>query len=89
VAITDFVTPIASSDWDNVQLGVNNGALNGSLDFFVHFPSQTDMSVVISNNNVSFETGSLSCLGLLLDWLDLHDFFLQFCLFTLGLFSAQ
>jgi hypothetical protein len=41
------------------------------------FPSQSDELLFITNNDESFESGSLTGLGLLLDGLDLHDFFLQ------------
>lgn len=77
VWLSDFVTPVALSDWDEVELGINDGTLNGSLDFFVDFASNTDVAVVVTNQNNAFESGSLTGLGLLLDRLDLHDFFLE------------
>ena len=73
---TDFVTPIALSDGDQVELGHSNCTLDGALDFFVAFPSQSDVVLLITDDSVGFEAGPLTGLGLLLDGLDLHDFFL-------------
>lgn len=56
---------------------MGNGTLDGTLDFLGAFPAQTDMTVVVTNDDVSFESGSLTGLGLLLDGLDLHNFFLN------------
>lgn len=74
---TDLVTPISLSDGDKVELGGSDGTLDGSLDFLVQFPSQTDVLLCVTDNDESFESGSLTGLSLLLDGLDLHDFFLQ------------
>jgi len=75
--LSDFVTPVSLSDWDEIKLGISDGTLNGSLDFFVDFASNTDVAVVVTNQNNAFESGSLTGLGLLLDRLNLHDFFLK------------
>lgn len=75
--ITDLVTPIASSDWDELELSVDKGTLDGNLDFFGDLDSETDVTILISNSNDGLETGSLSGLGLLLDGYDLHDFVRQ------------
>jgi len=74
---TDLVTPISSSDWDNGELSINDGTTNGSGNFFSTLDSETDVTVVISNNNVGLETSSLTSTSLLLDRGDLHDFILQ------------
>jgi len=57
---------------------MENSSFNSTLDFFGTFPSETDMTISISNTHVSLESGSLSSLGLLLDWFDLNDFFSDF-----------
>lgn len=72
--ITNFVTPIASSDWDELELGVDKGTLDGNLDFLGDLDSETDVTILISNGNDGLEAGSLSGLGLLLDRYDFHDF---------------
>jgi len=75
VGVTDFVAPISSSDGDDVELGVDDGSLDGALDFFGTFPSETEMTVGVTDDDVGLETGSLTGLGLLLDGFDLTDFF--------------
>ena len=70
---TDLVTPETSSDWDKLELGGNDGSLDGDLDFLGDLDSKTDVTVLISNGNDGLEAGSLSGLGLLLDGDDLHD----------------
>ena len=77
---SDFVSPISSSDWDKGEFGINESTLDGNLDFFGNFNSKSDVSVLISNSNNCFESGSLSSLGLLLDGDDLHDFIRKFFL---------
>lgn len=75
---TDGVSPISLSDWDDVELSSLNGTLDGSLDFLVALPSQSDVSLTVSDDDVGLESGSLTGLGLLLDWLNLDNFFLEF-----------
>ena len=77
VSATDLVAPISLSHGDDVELGHGDGSLDGALDFFVAFPSETNVVPFVTNNGVSFEAGSLTGLGLLLDGLDLHDLLLD------------
>ncbi len=72
--VTDFVTPVTSADWNEGKLGANEGSLDGDLDFLRELDAETDVTVVITDNNDSLETGSLTGLGLLLNGNDLHDF---------------
>jgi hypothetical protein len=67
VDITDFVTPIASSDWNETQFGVNESTINGNLDFIDNLNTKTDATILISNNKNSLESGSLTGLSLFLD----------------------
>jgi hypothetical protein len=80
VGSTDFVSPISSSDGDQVKLGVDDGSFDGTLDFFGTFPAQTQMTFLVSDDDVGLKSGSLTGLGLLLDGLDFANFFLQFVL---------
>lgn len=70
---SESVSPETSSDWDELELGSNDGSLDGNLDFLGNLDSESDVTVLISNGNNSLEAGSLSGLGLLLDGDDLHD----------------
>jgi len=78
VRSTDFVTPISSSDWDNFEFSGNDSTTDGSGNFLSAFNSKTNMSVVISNDNVGLKSGSLTGTSLLLYRGNLHDFILQF-----------
>ena len=75
---SDLVTPISSSDWDQVELSISDGSLDSDLDFFCELKSNGDMSLFVSNSDDSFESGSLSSSGLLLDGSDLHDLIFEF-----------
>lgn len=57
---------------------MEDSSFNSSLDFFRAFPSETNMTISISNTHVSLESGSLSGFGLLLNWFNLDDFFSNF-----------
>jgi len=75
--LTDFVTPVSLPDWSEVHLGIQGSALDGTLHFLMSLLTETDVSVLITNQDPSLEPGSLTGLGLLLDWLDFHDLFLE------------
>jgi hypothetical protein len=65
--VSNSVSPIASSDWDQVQFSINKSTLDGDLDFLGNFNSKSDVSILITNGNDSLESSSLTSLGLLLD----------------------
>lgn len=67
MGVTDLITPIALSNGDYVELSVDNCTLNSTLHFLGTLPAQTDMGVIISDNNVGFEPSTLSSSGLLLN----------------------
>jgi len=74
------VSPIASSDGDQVQLGINESTLDGNLDFLGDFNTKSDVTILITDSNDSLESGSLSGLGLFLDGDNLHDLIGEFFL---------
>jgi hypothetical protein len=80
---TDLVTPISSSDGDEVELGSGEGSLDGDLDFLSELGAETDVTLLVTDGNDSPESGSLSGLGLLLDGADLHDLVGEFLLVLL------
>jgi len=80
VGVTDLVTPVSSSDGDHVQLSIDNGTLDGSLDFLGDLNPETEMAFTITDQDDSLESGSLTGSSHLLDGLDLHDFFLDLVL---------
>jgi len=73
VDTTDSRSPISSSDWDKVDLGVNEGTLDGNLDFLSDLDTNTTVTLSVTNSDDSLESGSLTGLGLLLDGEDAHD----------------
>jgi len=75
---SDFVTPITSSNRNNSQLSKDNSTSNGSGNFLSAFNSKTNMTIAVSNNDESLESGSLTSTSLLLDRHDFHDFILEF-----------
>ena len=70
---TDSGTPVSSSDWDELHLGVNEGTLDGDLDFLGDLDTDTNVTLSITGGDDSLESGSLTGLGLLLDGKDAHD----------------
>lgn len=74
VGLTDLVTPIPSSDRDDVLLGDLETLSNGDLDLLCTLDSNSDMSVLVSDCEDSLESCSLSSLGLLLDRGNLDNF---------------
>lgn len=71
--ITNLVTPISSSDWNERKLSSDEGTLDGNLNFLGDLDSESDVTVLVSKSNNSLESGSLTGLSLLLDGQDLHD----------------
>jgi len=71
--VSDLVSPIASSDWKESELGADQCSLDGDLDFFGDLNAESNVTVVVSNSNDGLESGSLTGLGLFLDGHDLHD----------------
>lgn len=69
----DLGTPVTSSDWDDVALGIHQGSLDGDLDFLGALNSDTDVTLSVTASNDGLESGSLTGLGLLLDGNDAHD----------------
>jgi len=70
---TDSGTPISSSDWDDSHLGVNEGTLDGDLDFLGDLDTNTNVTLSITGGDDSLESGSLTGLGLLLNGKNAHD----------------
>lgn len=71
MSVSDLVTPITLSDGNHVQLGVSNSTLDSTLNFLSNLPTETNVSVAVTDDDETFESGSLTGLGLLLDGGDL------------------
>merc|ERR1711982_16960 len=77
VGTTDLVSPEATSDGDDGELGEDDGAADCGGDFLRALDSKANMTVVVSNGNKSLESGSLTSSGLLLDRHDLQNLILE------------
>ena len=71
--VTDSGTPITSSNWDKLELSIDEGTLDGNLDFLANLDTDTNMAVSITDSADSLESSSLTGLGLLLNGEDAHD----------------
>jgi hypothetical protein len=77
MGVTDLVTPVSLTDGDEAHLSHHQSSLDGALNFLVALPSETDVLLLITNDNVGLEAGTLTGLRLLLDGLDLHNLLLK------------
>jgi len=77
VRSTDLVSPVASSNRDERELGQDDRAADGRSDFLGAFNSEADMSVSVAYDDEGLEASPLPCAGLFLDGHDLHDFVLE------------
>lgn len=71
--ISNSGSPISSSDWDKVDLGIEEGTLDGNLDLLGALDTDTNVTLSVTDGNDGLESGSLTGLGLLLDGEDAHD----------------
>jgi len=77
VGKTYIVTPVSSSDGDDVSLGHDDGTLDGDGNFLTTLSTETNVSVGVTNSDVSLESGSLTGSSHLLDGHNLDDFVLE------------
>ena len=56
---------------------MNNSTFDSTLDFFVSFPTHTNVTIHVTNTDIGFKSSSLTSGGLFLDWFKLHDFFFE------------
>jgi hypothetical protein len=77
VGLADLVTPVSTTDWDNRQLGQNDGTTDGSCDFLAALDTQADVAVAVTDSNESLEASTLTSTGLLLDGHNFQDLVLQ------------
>jgi len=65
--VSDLVSPIASPDGQESQLGTDQSTLDGDLHFLGDLDAKSDVTIVVSDGDDGLESGSLTGLGLLLD----------------------
>merc|ERR1711982_147280 len=77
VGFTNFVTPEATTDWNNGQFGQNDSSTDSSSNLFGALDTKTNMTIEVSDSHKSLETGTLTDTSLLLNRHDLQHFVLQ------------
>jgi hypothetical protein len=77
VGFTDLVTPVTATDWNDRELGEDDGSADSGGDFLAALNSQTDVTVAVTDGDEGLEAGALTGTGLLLDGHDLQDLVLQ------------
>jgi hypothetical protein len=65
-------TPVSSSNWQDTQLGDDDGGANGSSHLLGGLDTETDVAFRVSNDNDSLEPRTLTSTSLLLNGLDLY-----------------
>lgn len=63
--------PVSTADWDNGELGNDDGGADGGSNLLGGLDTETDVSLRVTDENDGLEAGTLAGTGLLLDWLDL------------------
>merc|ERR1719242_2963265 len=74
---TDTVTPVAASHRDEIQLRRDDAATDGSGHLLGALGTKTDVSVLVTHQDVAHEAVCLTGRGHLLHWVDLHHLILQ------------
>ena len=55
VGLTQFVTPVTTTDWDNRELGKDNGTTDGGGDFLGALDAKTDVTVLVTDSDNSLD----------------------------------
>jgi hypothetical protein len=77
VRLTKGRTPVTSPHGNDGKFGEDDGASNGSRNFFSALNTQSNMSVRVTDSNEGLEAGTLTGTSLLLHRHDLHDLILE------------
>lgn len=80
MGLSDLVTPVSSPDGNEVELGMDDSSLDGSLHFLGTLPAESDVSIVVSEADVGLKACTLSGSGLLLHGEDGEGLLLQLVL---------
>jgi hypothetical protein len=72
VGLSDFVSPVSTTNGNDRKLGQDDGSTDSSCDFFAALNSETDVTVRVADGNECLEASSLTGTGLFLDRHDLR-----------------
>ncbi|GIX66384.1 ankyrin repeat domain-containing protein 55 [Babesia caballi] len=73
VRLADHVAPVAAPDWNERELGRDDGATDGGSNFLGALGAQSTVSVEVTDSDEDLETRALTSVGLLLHGHDLDD----------------
>jgi hypothetical protein len=71
VRLTKVGTPVTATDGEDSELGDGDSGTDSGGDFLGGLDSETDVTLRVTDEDDSLETGTLTGTGLLLDGLDL------------------
>jgi len=74
VWLTGVKTPVTTTNWNKVHLGVDDTSTDSGGNFTSALDTQTNVAISITDSDVALEASALTSGGLLLDRHDLHDF---------------
>jgi len=74
---TEFVTPVTTTDWDQLKLGGDNGTTDSGGDLLTDLVTETDVTGTITDKGVAHEAVTLTGGSHLLDWVNLDNLILQ------------
>jgi len=77
VGFTEVGSPVTTTNRDDGELGEDDGTTDGGGNFLGALDTETDVTVRVTNDDESLETGTLSSTGLFLDRHDLHHLVLK------------
>lgn len=77
MGVTNFISPVPSSNRNDGQLGKCDSASNSSGHFFGALNTKSHMPIVVTHGNYGLEPCSLTGTGLFLNRHDFHDIVLQ------------
>lgn len=78
VRLSELGTPVTTSDRDNGELGQDDSGADGVGNLLGALDAETNVALVVTNDDGGLESGSLSGTGLFLYGLDLENFVLEF-----------
>merc|ERR1712050_238295 len=77
MGLSEFVSPVSTSNGNDRKFGQDNGTTDGSGDFFGTFHSESDVTSSITDSDDSLEASTLTGTGLFLDRLNFQNFVLE------------
>jgi hypothetical protein len=72
VRSTEVGAPVTATDWDDGELGNDDGGADGGGNLLGGLDAETDVALGVTDEDDGLEAGTLTGTGLLLDWLDLR-----------------